>query len=150
MVLGVDNNPERQGWVLWEEGGRYPDIIVELLSSSTAEVDKGNKTLYEQVFKTRDYFVFNPFVANSLEGWHLDLDRGYQALEPNEQGWLWCQALGLWLGTWQGRVENDTTEWLRFLDADGNLILLPDEAERQRAERLVARLRELGEEPDSA
>ncbi len=157
VVLGVDNNPERQGWVIWEEGGRYPDVIVELLSASTAEVDKGTKkVLYEQVFKTRDYFVFDPFAANSLEGWHLDLDRGYQVLVPDERGWLWCQSLGLWLGTWQGKAEDDTTEWLRFYDAEGNLILLPEEAERQRAEReqqraerLAARLRELGEDPNN-
>lgn len=146
VVLGVDNNPKRQGWVVWEEGGRYPDVIVELLSSSTAEVDKGSKKEYEQVFKTRDYFVFDPFAANFLEGWHLDLDRGYQALAPNEQGRLWCQSLGLWLGTWQGTVEDDTTVWLRFYDNFGNLVLLPEEAERQRAELLAARLRELGED----
>ena len=61
-------------------------MIVELLSPSTAEVDKGNKkALYEQVFRTRDYFVFDPVVADSLEGWHLNLDRGYQALAPNRQ-----------------------------------------------------------------
>ncbi len=164
VVLGVDNNPERQGWVIWEEGGRYPDVIVELLSPSTAEVDRGSKKeLYEQVFRTRDYFVFDPFTGKSLQGWHLDLDRGYQALTPEERGWLWCQSLELWLGTWQGTVEDDTAQWLRFYDVQGNLILLPEEAERQRAEqeqqraeaaqsrseRLAARLRELGEDPNS-
>lgn len=42
---------------------------VELLSPSTAAVDKGTKkNLYEQVFKTRDYFVFDPFAADSLQG----------------------------------------------------------------------------------
>lgn len=70
--------------------------IVELLSNSTAEVDKGTKKdIYERVFRTRDYFVFDPFAANSLEGWHLDVDRGYQASTPNERGWLWCQSLEL-------------------------------------------------------
>lgn len=150
VVLGVDNNPERQGWVVWKEGGRYPDVVVELLSPSTAEVDRGTKkNLYEQVFRTRDYFVFDPFAADSLEGWHLDLDQGYQALVPNEQGKLLCQSLGLWLGTWQGVVEDDLNKWLRFYDAAGNLVLLPEEAERQRAERLAARLRDLGEDPNS-
>ena len=169
-VLGVDSNPERLGWVTWEEGGRYPDVIVELLSASTAKVDLGaKKNIYERVFRTRDYFVFDPFAADSLLGWHLDLDRGYQALTPNELGWLWCQSLGLWLGTWQGTVEDDTTQWLRFYDSDENLILLPEEAERQRAdqeqqradqeqqradqeqqraERLAARLQALGEDLD--
>jgi hypothetical protein len=53
-------------------------------------------------------------------------------------------------------VEDDITEWLRFYDAEENLILLPEEAERQRAEqerqraeRLAARLRDLGEDPNT-
>lgn len=29
-VLGVDNNPTRQGWVVWEENGRYPDVICRI------------------------------------------------------------------------------------------------------------------------
>jgi hypothetical protein len=45
--------------------------------------------------------------------------------------------------------------WLRFYDSTRALVLLPEEAaqqqaasERLRAERLAARLRELGEDPD--
>ena len=39
--------------------------------------------------------------------------------------------------------------WLRFYDALGNLVLLPEEAAQQRAERLAARLRELGQDPSA-
>jgi len=47
--------PHRQGWVVWEENGRYPDVIVELMSPTTAEIDTGaKKELYEQVLE-RDY-----------------------------------------------------------------------------------------------
>ena len=149
VVFNVDGRTDRQGWVVWEENGRYPDVIVELMSSSTAEVDTGvKKDIYEQIFRTPDYYVFDPFNADSLRGWHLDLSQGYQPLTPNEQGWLWCQRLGLWLGTWQGTIERETAVWLRFYERAGNLVLLPEEAERQRAERLAARLRELGENPD--
>jgi hypothetical protein len=28
LVLDVDGSRERQGWVVWEEGGRYPDVGV--------------------------------------------------------------------------------------------------------------------------
>ena len=53
---------------MWEENGRYPDVIVELMSSSTAEVDTGiKKDIYEQIFKTPDYFVFHPFDPSSLQ-----------------------------------------------------------------------------------
>ncbi|MEG4531803.1 Uma2 family endonuclease [Microcoleus sp. D2_18a_D3] len=176
-VLGVDSNTSRQGWVVWEENGRYPDVIVELLSPSTANQDTGKKKdIYEQVFRTPDYFVFDPFDPNSLQGWRLDATLRYQPLVPNERGWLWCETLGFWLGTWEGIVDRETATWVRFFDESGNLVLLPEEAaqqqaeaaqqqaeaaqqqaeaaqqqaeqERQRASRLEARLRELGEDPN--
>lgn len=161
-VLDVDGTKLRQGWVVWEEDGRYPHVIVELLSDSTAAQDKGTKKdIYERIFRTPDYFVFDPFEPNSLQGWRLDENQRYQPLVPNEQGWLWCQMLGFWLGTWEGTIDRETAVWLRFFDDSGNLILLPEEAakqqaeqeqqrteqERQRADRLAARLREFGEDP---
>jgi Uma2 family endonuclease len=162
-VLDIDGSYARQGWVVWDEGGRYPDVIVELLSESTAAIDKGaKKTLYERVFRTSNYYVFNPFDANSLQGWQLDNQSKYQELTPNAQGWLWSDRLGLWLGTWQGEYEKESITWLRFYDPDGNLVLLPEEdaaqqvdaaiaqveRERQENERLRERLRAAGIDPD--
>ena len=155
-VLGIDGSIPRQGWVVWEENGRYPDVIVELMSSSTADVDTGTKkTLYERSFRTPDYFVFDPFDPDSLQGWHLNTSQGYHPLIPNERGWLWCETLGFWLGTWSGTIDREAAVWLRFYDEAGNLVLLPEEAEHQRAEaehqraeRLAARLREMGEDPN--
>lgn len=135
VVLDIDGSYPREGWVVWEEEGRYPDVIVELMSDSTATVDlTTKKDLYERTFKTPDYFVYHPFDPNSLQGWHLDLDEGYQELTPNEQGWLWCQRLGLWLGTWQGTIDRNEAVWLRFYDRQGNLVPLPEEAAQQQAE----------------
>ncbi len=133
-VLNVDGNKSRQGWVVWEEEGRYPDVIIELMSPSTKNVDLGlKKNLYQNTFKTRDYFVYNPFDPNSLQGWHLN-DNSYQPLISNEKGWLWCETLGFWLGNWDGTLSRQTTTWLRFYDQSGNLVLLPDEAAQQQAE----------------
>lgn len=157
VALDVDGTRERQGWVTWEEDGRYPDVIVELLSPSTAQVDRTTKKdLYERVFRTADYYVFDPFNPVAFEGWHSTNQR-YQALQPNAQGWLWCETLGLWLGTWTGSVQREpptgTCEWLRFYDAQGNLILLPDEQaqqqleqERSRAEQAEAQLEQVREQ----
>ncbi|AFZ13737.1 protein of unknown function DUF820 [Crinalium epipsammum PCC 9333] len=59
IVLNVDGRTDRQGWVVWEENGRYPDVIVELMSPSTAQVDIcAKKDIYEQTFRTPDYFVY--------------------------------------------------------------------------------------------
>ena len=151
VVLDIDGSYSREGWVVWEEEGRYPDVIVELLSASTAAVDKGiKKQLYERVFKTRDYFVFHPFDRSSLEGWHLNGSQTYQPLEKDSRGWLWCESLSLWLGVWEGTVERQTTFWLRFYDTEGNLVLLPEEAAEQNAEaeRLNAEAERLNAEAE--
>jgi Uma2 family endonuclease len=151
VVLNVESDPTRQGWVVWEEEGRYPDVIIELLSESTAAVDRGaKKTLYEQVFKTRDYFIFDPFEPRSLEGWTLDLQQGYQPLSANPQGWLWSESLGLWVGAWQGEIERDTASWLRFYDLQGNLVLLPEETERHRAEQAEQQLEQAEQQLEQA
>jgi Uma2 family endonuclease len=169
-VTDVDSAKERQGWVVWEEQGRYPDVIVEFMSPSTKRVDKvTKKELYARTFRTFTYVIYDPFDPSSLEGWQLQ-GREYVPLEPNELGRLWCEPLGLWLGLWEGRLRREpatgTCDWLRFFDADGNLILLLDEvaeqerqradaeqqranAERQRADRLAERLRALGVDPDA-
>ncbi|MCT7961090.1 Uma2 family endonuclease [Laspinema sp. D1] len=161
VALNVDGIKERQGWVIWEEEGRYPNVIVELLSPSTAREDLGHKKdVYEQTFRLPEYFVYDPFAPDSLRGWRLT-GPGYEELTKDDRGWLWCNSLGFWLGTWEGTLQQETATWLRFFDADGNLILLPEELakierqraedERQRAEEalseleaLKARLREKG------
>jgi len=100
MVLGVPPR-QRQGWVVWEEGGRYPDVIIELLSPSTAAIDRGvKKDLYEQVFRTPYYF--DPFAPESLAGWRLQPGVGYQPLVANDWGWLtsyWDCGLGCGRGS---------------------------------------------------
>jgi Uma2 family endonuclease len=134
VVLDVDGNSDRKSWIVWEEGGRYPDVIVELMSASTAKIDVGpKKEIYRRVFKTSDYFVFDPYNPNSFQGWHLNGNLEYQPLVTNEKGWLWCQSLGLWLGTWQGIINRHEAIWLRFYTSEGELIPLLEEAAVQKA-----------------
>jgi Uma2 family endonuclease len=112
VVLGTDRTP-RKSWTIWEEGGKYPNFIVEILSPSTANVDRSEKKLlYQDVFRTPDYFWFDP---NTLEfqGFHL-LDGVYQPLQPNAEGWLWSQQLELYLGI--------TQQQLRFFTPEGTLV----------------------------
>jgi len=139
-VLNVDGRTNRQGWVVWEENGRYPDVIVELMSPSTARIDKNKKKdIYEQIFRTPDYYVFDPFNPDSLQGWHLNKNQQYEELKKNKRGWLWCQSLGFWLGTWSGTIQRETAVWLRFYDREGNLVPLPEEAAEAKAEAAEAK-----------
>lgn len=140
VVLDVDRNRERQGWVVWEEAGRYPDVIIELLSPSTASVDQNEKkVLYERTFKTRNYFIYDPFNPTSLQGWSLNNQFRYQPITSNAQGWLWSDILELWLGTWEGTLDREpptgSCHWLRWYHPDGSLVLLPEEAAQQQAQQ---------------
>ncbi|MEM6596714.1 MAG: Uma2 family endonuclease [Cyanobacteria bacterium P01_D01_bin.36] len=148
VVLGTEKRP-RKSWVVWEEDGKYPNIIVELLSDSTAKTDRGlKKQLYQNSFRTPDYFWFDP-ASLEFQGFRL-VDGVYEALAPNAQGHLWSQQLGLYLGVHQ--------QALRFFTADGELVPSTKESaeaaqqqadtERQQKEKLAAKLRELGVNPD--
>jgi Putative restriction endonuclease len=121
--------------VVWEEGGRYPDVLFEFLSPSTRRADRTpKKELYERVFRTREYYWYDPFDPRELQGWHLDAEGSYQAVTPDERGWLWSPALQLWIGRWEGTYKCDQTIWLRLYDQPGRLALTSDEAAEQQAE----------------
>ena len=156
VVLGTPHNQERKSWVVWQEGGKYPNVIIEILSESTAQIDREEKKqIYQDIFRTPDYFWFDP---ESLEFQGFTLIRGrYEPIEPTEQGWLWSQELGLYLGIHQ--------QQLRYFTPDEELVPTPEEAakqekqraeqekqraeqEKQRAEQLEKRLRSLGFEPN--
>lgn len=140
VVLGTERKP-RKSWVVWEEEGKYPNVIVEILSPKTADIDRGlKKQIYQDIFRTPDYLWFDP---ESLEfkGFHL-LDGRYEELLPNFDGRLWSQQLELYLGIHESK--------LRFFTADQQLIATPEEVaeqEQQRAERLAKKLQEIGINP---
>jgi Uma2 family endonuclease len=128
IVLDVDGSFRRQKWVVWDEGGRYPDVIFEFLSPSTRRIDQTTKkTLYEQTFKTREYYWYDPFDPREFQGWRLDSDNRYQAMTPDARGWIWSPALQLWIGRWEGTYRRDQTTWLRFYDPEDRLVLTSGE-----------------------
>jgi Uma2 family endonuclease len=136
VVLGTEKK-DRRSWVVWQENGLYPHIIVEILSNATVKTDKGlKKEIYQNTFRTPDYFWFDP-VTLELQGYHL-LDGQYREIERSEDNRLWSEQLNLYLGVYERK--------LRFFTPEGELVLLPEEEMSQRAEQAeqeVARLREL-------
>lgn len=129
-MLGTQNKP-RKSWVVWEEGGKYPNLVIELLSDSTAEVDRGEKkTIFQTIWCVPDYFWFHPDTLE-FQGFHL-VDGTYQPIEPSPQGWLWSEQLELFLGIYERQ--------LRFFTPEGRLIPLPETDAEQRAEQAQQQL----------
>jgi len=141
-VGGVDPHRERKVWISWEEGGRLPDVIFEMLSPKTAKKDRTEKKdLYARVFGTPEYFLYEPDTGK-LEGFRL-AGRFYQPIEPDEDGRLWSQQLGVSVGLWHGNLQGRQADWARLFRPDGSLVPMEAEAERQRAEAAEAELRRL-------
>jgi len=142
LVKQTQKHP-RKSWVVWEEDGKYPDLIIELLSDSTADVDRTlKKALYQDRFRTPEYFWFSP---DTLELTGLRLVSGiYCPIVSNPQGFFWSESLDLYLGIYNRQ--------LRYFDPQGELLPSPEEAAleaQQRAEQLVGQLRSLGIDPDA-
>src|SRR6187549_1590176 len=67
---------ERRAWVVWEEDGKAPDVVIELLSETTEHIDRGEKMrVYARNLKVGEYFLFDPWTG-ILEGYELDVVRG--------------------------------------------------------------------------
>ncbi|MDJ0659412.1 MAG: Uma2 family endonuclease [Crocosphaera sp.] len=144
VVLNTEKRP-RKSWVVWGENGQYPHVIVEILSDSTAKVDRTKKKdLYQNIFRTPNYFWFDP-VSLEFQGFRLS-EGQYQPINPNENGYLWSEQLELYLGIYEGK--------LRYFTPEEELVLTPQESAKIAQEKLknlentqllaVSRLQELG------
>ncbi|NJL85799.1 MAG: Uma2 family endonuclease [Leptolyngbyaceae cyanobacterium SM1_1_3] len=118
LVKQTQKRP-RRSWVVWEEGGQYPDLIIELLSPATAQADRTlKKSLYQDRFRTPEYFWFSPDTLE-LAGYRL-MGQRYGEIAPSQEGWLWSEVLNLFVGV-QGGV-------LRYFQPSGELVPTPAEA----------------------
>lgn len=163
VVLGVPKG-ERLSWVVWDEG-KAPDVVIELISESTAAKDKTDKKkIYQDRVRVPEYFGYDPFNPEDWAGFTLQ-NGVYQPLSANEQEQLLSQRMGLALVRWQGFYKDVEATWLRWTTLSGELLPTPQEEAvdaqqravdaqqqavqaQQRADQLAARLREMGINPD--
>ena len=140
-VLDVPKG-ERLSWVIWEEG-KGPDIVIELLSESTAKVDKTDKKrIYQNQMQVPEYIWFDPFNPEDWAGFALHQGT-YRPLQLNAQGQMVSQVLGLTLVLWHGNYQNiEDVTWLRWATLEGELLPLFREKEaRERQEKRRAQQR---------
>lgn len=158
-----------QSYVIWNEEVT-PLIAIEFLSPTTEDEDLGlaesepNKPptkwqVYEIILKVTYYFVFSKY-NNQLTEFRLVGNRyREQVLTGSRFG---IPEIKFSLGWWEGSFLQNQRLWLRWYDVKGNLVLSPEEFERQRAQlesqraeierqranRLADRLRAMGINPD--
>ncbi|MFE1746585.1 Uma2 family endonuclease [Coleofasciculus sp. H7-2] len=143
--------------------GTIPQVVMEFLSATYGEEYSveftegvGKWFFYEQVIQVPRYVIFRPDTGG-IEVYALESER-YQLQTPEEAGRYWIPGLDLFLGVWEGSHEGRTGYWLRWWNAEGELVLWSEERaeqerqraeqERQRAERLAERLRQMGVDPE--
>ncbi len=143
----------RRSYVLWKEI-QSPLMAIEFVSGDGSEERdrtprKGKFWVYEHAIHIPYYVIWDGF-RDILEVYHLD-DLRYRRMKPNSRGRYLIEPMSVEFGTWRGRYPNVDAVWLRFFDTNGNLLLTGEERaeqEKQRADRLAAKLRELGVRPE--
>jgi len=127
VVLGTERKV-RKSWVVWQEKFKYPNVIVEVLSPTTANVDKTvKKEIYQNKFHTPEYYWFDPDTLE-FKGFRLENEE-YQPIERNRAGHLWSEQLGLYLGVHENFV--------RFFTLTGELAPTPEESSEQLQQNVV-------------
>ncbi|MBD2363237.1 Uma2 family endonuclease [Anabaena minutissima FACHB-250] len=137
--------------------GAAVSVVMEFLSdtengelSVRSSPPYGKLYFYEQILQVPTYVTYDSYEL-ILEVRCLQ-DEKYVLQPPDTNGYFWIPELELFLGIWQGERLCQTMNWLRWWDGAGNLLLWSNEQaeqERQRADRLAAKLRELGVDPDA-
>ncbi|WP_216634633.1 Uma2 family endonuclease [Gloeomargarita lithophora] len=151
------------------EGGSVA-VVMEFLSDTDGNelayrdtFPYGKLYFYEQILQVPVYVMYDPYRCHlTVRYWQ---NGRYILGTPDAQGRFWLAEMNLFLGLWSGERQGFDIPWLRWWDRSGNLLLWPLEQvrlaeqrvesaqrqatqEHQRAERLAARLRELGLNPD--
>ena len=144
--------------------GNIPAVVMEFSSNITGDEysvkpthPPGKWFFYEQILEVPVYVIFDPD-GGLLEYYKLENGR-YKLEQLDENGRHWIESMGLFLGTWQGEKEQRTGYWLRWWDAEHNLLPWAverielesqrAEQERQEKERLIAYLQSQGIDPNN-
>jgi Uma2 family endonuclease len=126
-----------------------PEIVVEIVSGPDGNELTHKKEQYA-AWGIKYYVVFDPGRHLGADDLHIFvLDKGRYR---NHRGTFFPE-LGVGLTRWRGEYSNAHDEYIRWCDRDGKLLPTGREerdradAEKRRADQLMARLRELGIEP---
>jgi Putative restriction endonuclease len=119
----------RRSYVLWKENVK-PAVLIEYSSEDgTKERNRtpydGKFWIYEQAVQGAYYAIF-VVETGELEVHRLQKGR-YRRMTPNKRGHFRIEPIGVDLGVWHGLFYNETAPWLRWYDAEGNLLPIGEE-----------------------
>ena len=166
----------RRSYVLWKEVLK-PCLVIEFVSGDGSEEHDrtphtGKFWIYEQVIHATYYAIYDVQIP-SIELYQWE-SQGYRAVPANANGYYPVPLMGIELGLWDQTYRKVKVPWLRAWDAGtGKMLPIAEEniedleaglegirelldeqvaeteKERKRAERLAAKLRALGINPEA-
>lgn len=144
-VMVVFGRPkiDRKSYLQWNEDNITPQVVFEILSETNTKKEMNKKLLFYNEYKVEEYYLYDPKKKN-LDGW-LRTEGILDVIELMS-GWV-SPRLGV-------RFEL-SDEGLELYRPDGQKFIDFVELERKRelaqakAERLAAKLRELGIDPET-
>ena len=172
LSLGVDrviDEDLRLSYVVWEEK-KVPIFVLEVVSHKRRGEYSFKKQSYQDM-GVLHYAVYNPLRKRKSSLELYKLVGGVDQLQLGNPVWL--REVGLGIGSYRGIYQGIRREWLDWFDEDGNRFPTPEEAiqteraiaqqerlraqdaeviaqqQRELAQKLAAKLRELGIDPDS-
>lgn len=131
-----------RSYFIWEYG-KPPELVVEIVSNTEGaeEEPDGKLGIYGRIGVAR-YVVYDPGLQTGSEPLRIyALSRG-RLVRTDE---TWFDEVGLGVVLWRGHFEGCEDTWLRWCDRNGAVIPTGEE----RAERLAAKLRAAGIDPDA-
>jgi Uma2 family endonuclease len=150
MVVFGRPKGDRGSYQQWREDDIAPQVAFEILSPCNTKREMERKLLFYQVYGVEEYYLYDP-ESNDLSGWCRSEDGLLDSIETMS-GWV-SPRLGIRfeMGEELQLYRPDGTLFLSFDEVSKRLELAEQqvEEERQRAERLAAKLRELGIDPET-
>jgi Uma2 family endonuclease len=116
-VADTSDRPDVRSYLLWEFG-KPPEVVIEVVSPTPGN-ELGSKFTDYALMGVMYYVVYDPLGKLSRQPLQIFELQGGRYL-PKTDGWLPLAGLGLTL--WQGVFENVNYTWLRWCDAEGNVI----------------------------
>ncbi len=117
--------------------GDVPTIVLEFLSATDGteysikpKNPMGKWYFYERVLKVPYYGIFEP-LSGDFQVYKLGETGSYARLPIEESGRYWIEPMKLSIAAWKGKRQNRMGYWLRWWDAEGNLLPWANEVKEQ-------------------